>query len=534
MSHFTKQYTASEIDTIASNAMQIAGFTPVRTTKIDANLQKHIFAQPDLEFDISDPDEIPFTKSKIFTIYSKKYRSNIFAAPTDLSERKIALFNVAEDTDQDPKTGQEFFTSLEAALNVFVNDDGDCDELLIPIYRKRSKSGEMWNLLHITKKKNDMSDSNYYGCTLYDPRNTPDTTKEEYGETYIRQKCKNILGNKNSNNVIYKVTYLNQINGVKPQAPIVDLSGMNTIENLFHLIDGKALLSTQNNEKNTSAMMLNHQKICDKPESVNTLLETSKFKIEDGNKTNSVDSAKSADDSVNIHQAEITSITQQLSSATNCEGSSSNVNSEEEKQEIAAPPPSSPATRQNMSPPVDQNANSVQNREQIAEQPPIDEAFKNIKEIQKRIMDTKNWSTNFGGNKVYYYNTDTNNNIDPNSETFADVPDGVKAILDAIKAVQICLKDSALTPAHKNELCAATMKYIQYIAEERLKKPRFSCWFFKVRSDTTTSFYTDMSKNYNKNHEVSEFAKSKLKFDAEFVKSCNGDHQARAAIDLNP
>lgn len=519
---FSGNYTATEIETIIKKAITIAGFktTDQNSHKTSVNKDRHIYSR------IKDK-----TDTEIYTVYQK-------------DDRKIALFNATRDNELPiySENSEDWFTSLGAALSQFNDNKNNltADELIIPIARQGGITH--WSVLHIKRNEN-----NQYHCVIYDPKTSNTANLHTQGNRYLEQKIKETF----KPEPILRTAYLDQLKkeDININNPQENLSGLYTVENTISIILNEPI--TVNNpsklkyKENQNKFKEKHGTIHDmeanhatetKIELLKTTENLEAFFAEirrreimaaeeaklthakqnselpsDGSdnsasfhssRSSASFDSRSSTQSLTLNNSQIT-LTEVPDPETTLGGSATDSATTEDNlaalRSITLPPhivqqqivksligDDSPRSNESIHTSKGVTTNAVQNNQEKT-------AFELIKEIQKDIIGTEDWSTKLGGNKVHYYKT-KNGEKDFDSIRYADVPDGVKSILNAIRQAMNLIKENEgkYTQQDITEIYNDTFIEIQRIAAERLANSPFSCWFFKIRSDTTTKFYENI------------------------------------------
>lgn len=508
---FSGNYTATEIETITKKAVTIAGFktSDQDIYKTFASNERHIYTRSKRQ------------TAEIYTVYQKE-------------KRKIALFNPTSDTEYASfsQNTEDRLTSLGAALGQFKDSNNKltADELIIPIARQGGITH--WSVLHFKKNENGI-----FSCVLYDPKTNNNLHNK--GNKYLETKIKELF------NLYIIPVFLDQIpkDNVNIQNPLENLSGLYSVENIFNLILDQQLSANNNSKIKSRENIINfknkHQAVHDldpkeateahiellkttetldsffakirtdeikarekqsqlaiKQQDLEPRSDESSTSPSSARSSSSLDSRSSVSLTLNSSHVTLTEITDpEINLDTPLANSPKTKDISTKIPPLTLPPllaqqhivrpliGDSPRPQQPLTNPDNASFTDAQNNQEKT-------AYDFIKDIQKRIIETKNWSTKLGGNAVFYYKTQ-NNKIDLNSFKWADVPDGVKSILNAIRKARTLIKqnEGKYTPQQINEIYSDTFCEIKRIAAERLAYPRFSFWFFKVRSDTTTQFY---------------------------------------------
>lgn len=384
--------------------------------------------------------------AQVFTVYKKN---------TGGKQRNLIVFNAVKDNKNEDSFALKGISPLDGALKIFkqknINDDEL--ELIIPISLCNLGVAH-WNFLHIVKK------GNRYTAKLYEPKSCI-SRLAAYPIGYIRDSVKTAFSN-----CAIEVVYLDQ------QADANDtICGICTTENISSVINNKPFVT--NIEAQEDNLRLTHFARFAKlhPHTLDheqIIFPPIKVKEKDN-------------EFIKISNPDPLSKT---SSSNGQTSDSSNRDEIEDAEDLSLP-----SVKTDKLPTESINAEMP-----VSTDPQHNHNLTSAKDylilIQQAIFKIDDWQTGLGGNDVYFYRRDEKS---PNREIlFKDIsaPDGVKLILKEIREACNTIKYYLfMSEVNKEKIYETAFIKIQEIARKRLYKPRFSLWFFQVRSETTTDFY---------------------------------------------
>lgn len=383
--------------------------------------------------------------AQVFTVYKKNSGDK---------QRKLIVFNAVKDNKNADNIDLRGISPLHGALKVFKqNNINDNElELIIPISLCNLGVAH-WNFLHIVKK------GNLYTAKLYEPKSCI-SRLAAYPISYIKDSIRTAFPN-----CEVQVVYLGQ------QADANDtICGICTTENISSVINNKPFVT--NIEAQEDNLRLTHFARFTKqhPQTLDheqIIFPPNKSKENHDEFIQMFDPDPPAETSSVNKQASNNTIRSVIAGSDDL--SLRSVNSDKLPTE------------------------SINTKKQVSRNPQHNNNLTSAKDylilIQQAIFKIEDWQTGIGGNDVYFYRDkqSTKRKI-----PFKDIsaPEGVRLILNEIKKAQISINKSPLASGlDKEKTYEAAFIKIQEIARKRLYKPRFSCWFFQVRSETTTDFY---------------------------------------------